>query len=107
MFALAMYGFMRPPPKFNGMSAWAGSQEARELMQEPDWCVYTHISGPPDDDSFFYCYKRDVGTLAKNDHQVISCHDEDLDGNFICSRISNRQFSSNEMNENIILYGPQ
>ena len=105
--ALAMYVWTQAPSKHNGMSKWAGTQEARVLMQDPDWFDYTHISGPPDDDSFFYYYKRDMGTLAKNDHQVISCHDEDLDGNYNCSRISNEQFSSEVMNENKILYGAQ
>ena len=111
LIPLLLWAFVQPPSESNGMSIWAGSQEAKRLMQEPDWCVYTYMPGPPDDYSYFYCYKRDMGTLAKNDHQVISCYDEGLDGNldgfFNCSRVSNKQFSTEEMNENKRLYGPQ
>lgn len=104
---LALFAFMQPPSKYNGMSKWAGSQAAKEAMPEPDWCVYTSKPGPPDDISYFECYSRDMSTLAENDHQVIYCYEKELNKRFACRKTQNKQFSSEEMNENKTIYGRQ
>ena len=105
--ALAMFALMHSSQDYNGMDSWSGSQAAREIMQDPDWCVRTLVYGPPDGADYFYCYKRDMVTLVKNDHKAIFCHDEDFDGNYNCTSRANKQFSTDEMNVNKRLYGPQ
>jgi len=92
-----------PQDPVNGMNKWKQSNNAQELMSNPDWCIF-HNKDPATET--LKCHKRDWTTSIKNDHKKIECIKFDFREYYDeCNHAVNVQFTDEEISKNKQKYG--
>jgi hypothetical protein len=94
----------------NGKNDWKQLADAKTLMPNPDWCIHTEQWTQDQMDitdrvKTLRCYEPEKSTPIKNEYKVIKCETEPDKEIYYCINEANKQFSKEEISENIKRFG--